>query len=276
MNTIKLSAPATKEFWEIPVLFEDEHLLALDKPSGLLTSPDRYNPDRPNLMQLLHEGIAAQKPWVKTHGLTYLSNAHRLDADTSGVLLLAKNKPALIQLANLFSIDKPQQKYFALVSGLPSSDQFVMDAKIASNVVELGLMRIDNRDGMKSRTEFSVAEKFSGYTALTCQPRTNRNHQIRIHLKHAGFPIIGDTLYGGKPLWLSRLKKGFYLKHGREERALMARVALHSEELSIPHPVSGETITIAAPIPKDLRVALRYLREFRGNGRTFGESRDEE
>jgi len=82
MNTIKLSAPATKEFWEIPVLFEDEHLLALDKPSGLLTSPDRYNPDRPNLMQLLHEGIAAQKPWVKTHGLTYLSNAHRLDADT--------------------------------------------------------------------------------------------------------------------------------------------------------------------------------------------------
>ena len=276
MNVIKLSAPATKEFWEIPVLFEDDHILALDKPSGLLTSPDRYNPDRPNLMRLLHDAIAAQKPWVTTRGLTYLSNAHRLDAETSGVLLLAKNKPALIQLANLFSIDKPEQKYFALVSGLPSSDQFVMDAKIASNVVELGLMRIDNRDGMKSKTEFSVAEKFSGYTALNCHPRTNRNHQIRIHLKHAGFPIIGDTLYGGKPLWLSRLKKDFYLKHGREERALMARVALHSEQLTLPHPVTGETITITAPIPKDMRVALRYLREFRGNGRTSGATQEEE
>ncbi len=276
MNTIKLSAPATKEFWEIPVLFEDEHLLALDKPAGLLTSPDRYNLDRPNLMHLLHEGIAAKKPWAATRGLTYLANAHRLDADTSGVLLLAKTKPALIQLANLFSIDKVRQKFYALVSGLPSSDQFVMDAKITSNVVELGLMRIDNRDGMKSRTEFSVTEKFSGYTALSCHPRTNRNHQIRIHLKHAGFPIVGDTLYGGKPLWLSRLKKGFYLKRGREERALMARVALHSEELSLSHPLSGESITITAPMPKDLRVALRYLKEYRGGGRTFGDSPDEE
>lgn len=276
MNAIKLSAPATKEFWEIPVLFEDDHLLALDKPSGLLTSPDRYNLDRPNLMQLLHEGIAGKKPWAATRGLTYLANAHRLDAETSGVLLLAKNKPALIQLANLFSIDKVRQKYFALASGLPSSDQFVMDAKITSNVVELGLMRIDNRDGMKSKTEFSVAEKFSGYTALNCQPRTNRNHQIRIHLKHAGFPIVGDTLYGGKPLWLSRLKKDFYLKRGREERPLMARLALHSEELSLPHPVTGESITLTAPIPKDLRVALRYLREFRGDGRTFGAQPEED
>ncbi len=276
MNAIKLSSPATKEFWEIPVLFEDEHLLALDKPSGLLTSPDRYDLERPNLMQLLHEGIAAKKPWATSHGLTYLANAHRLDAETSGVLLLAKNKPALIQLANLFSIDKPKQKYFALASGLPSSDQFIMDAKITSNVVELGLMRIDNRDGMKSRTEFSVAEKFTGYTALNCQPRTNRNHQIRIHLKHAGFPIVGDTLYGGKPLWLSRLKKDFYLKRGREERPLMARVALHSEQLSLPHPITGETVTITSPMPKDLRVALRYLKEYRGGGRSFGAQPEED
>src|SRR5689334_8226255 len=87
---IKLSAPATKEFWEIPVLFEDEHLLAINKPASLLTSPDRYDADRPNLMRLLHEGIAQAKPWAKERGLTYLSNAHRLDFETTGVLLLAK------------------------------------------------------------------------------------------------------------------------------------------------------------------------------------------
>src|SRR3954470_23996300 len=99
---IKLSSPATREFWEIPVLFEHEPLLAVDKPSGLLTSPDRYDPLRPNLMKLLHAGIADGKPWSKERGLAYLMNAHRLDFETSGILLLAKNKPVLVQLADLF------------------------------------------------------------------------------------------------------------------------------------------------------------------------------
>src|SRR5206468_959441 len=89
-DPIKLSSPDTREFWEIPVLFEDDHLLALNKPPGLLTSPDRCDPDRPNLMKLLHAGIAAGKPWASQHQLSYLANAQRLDFDTSGVILLAK------------------------------------------------------------------------------------------------------------------------------------------------------------------------------------------
>src|SRR3954449_9646975 len=116
---IKLSSPATHEFWEIPVLFEDEHLLALDKPSRLLTSPDRYDPERPNLMKLLHAGITAGKPWARERGLNYLMNAHRLDFETSGVILLAKSKPVLVQLANLFGSEKPAKKYGALVQGSP-------------------------------------------------------------------------------------------------------------------------------------------------------------
>src|SRR5688572_32307615 len=95
VGPIKLSSPETREFWEIPVLFEDEHLLAISKPARLLTSPDRYDPNRPNLMRLLHDGITANKPWARERTLAYLSNAHRLDFETSGVLLLAKNKPAL-------------------------------------------------------------------------------------------------------------------------------------------------------------------------------------
>ncbi len=266
MDVIKLSAPATKEFWEIPVLFEDEHLLALDKPSGLLTSPDRDDAERPNLMRLLHEGIAAQKPWAAKRQLTYLSNAHRLDFETSGVLLLAKNKSAFLALANAFGTDKPARTDFALIAGEPSSDHFEMVAKIAPDAFRPGQMRIDPKEGKKSKTLFDVAEKFSGYTALTCRPITNRMHQIRIHLKHAGFPLIGDTLYGGKPLWLSRLKKDFYLKRGREERPLLVRVAHHAQELTVPHPATHEPVTITSPLPKDLRVALRYLREFRGAG----------
>ncbi|TAK93072.1 MAG: RluA family pseudouridine synthase [Verrucomicrobia bacterium] len=259
---IKLSSPATKEFWEIPVLFEDEHLLALDKPSGLLTSPDRYDPNRPNLMRLLHDAIAAQKPWAAERKLTYLSNAHRLDFETSGIILLAKNKPVLVALASLFGAEKPAKKYVALVRGEPLAANFEVDAKLAPHPVRVGEMRVDSKGGKKSKTVFEVAEKFHGYALLNCHPLTGRTHQIRAHLRHAGFPIVGDELYGGKPLWLSRLKKDYRLKPGREERALLARVALHATELTLPHPVTGEKVVIKCDWPKDLKVAVKYLRQY--------------
>ena len=98
-TTIKLSSPATREFWEIPVLYEDGELLALDKPIGLPVSPARDDPNRPNLMQLLHSGIAEGKPWATERALSYLMNAHRPDFETSGVLLMAKSKAVLRALS---------------------------------------------------------------------------------------------------------------------------------------------------------------------------------
>ena len=263
---IKLSAPATREFWEIPVVFEDEHLLALDKPSGLLTSPDRYDPNRPNLMKLLHAGIAEAKPWARERGLTYLSNAHRLDFETSGVILLAKNKEMLVKLADLFGAERPVKKYIALVQGAPEEDEFEIDAKLAPHPVRLGMMRVDPKNGKKSLTKFFVLEKYSRWTLLRCEPLTGRTHQIRIHLRHAGVPIVGDELYGGKPLWLSRLKLNYRLKPGKEERPLMGRVALHAEQLELKHPATGETVSITATWPKDLTVAVKYLRQYAAEG----------
>ena len=259
---IKLSSSDTREFWEIPILFEDEHLLALDKPAGLLTSPDRQDPQRPNLMQLLHTGIAGGKPWARERGLDYSMNAHRLDGETSGVLLLAKNKPALIALANLFGSERPVRTYLALVSGSRPENQFEVDAKLAPHPLNPGLMRVDSRTGKKSKTRFEVLETFPrhSYTLLKCTLLTGRTHQIHVHLRHVGLPLVGDSLYGGKPLWLSRLKPNYRLKPGHEERPLLARAALHAEELSFTHPVSGATVTITAPWPKDLRVAVKYLR----------------
>ena len=259
---IKLSSPATQEFWEIPVLFEDGHLLALDKPAGLLVSPDRYDPQRPNLMKLLHDAIAASKPWARERGLDYLMPAHRPDPETSGVILLAKNRPALIALANLFGSEKPVKKYTALVQGQPREDSLEVDAKLAPHPIKMGSVCVNPREGKKSRTQFVVLEKFTGWTLLQCQPATERRHQIRVHLRHAGLPIVGDALYGGKPLWLSSLKPGYRLKPGHEERPLLSRVALHAEELSLTHPVTGATVTITAAWPKDLKVAVKYLRQF--------------
>jgi RluA family pseudouridine synthase len=261
---IKLSSPATREYWEIPVVYEDDSLLALDKPAGLLTSPDRYDPMRPNLMKLLHAGIAAQKPWARERNLAYLSNAHRLDFETSGVILLAKTKPVLVALADLFGSEKPLKQYIALASGAPTTDTFEVDAPLGQHPLKIGVMRVDKKNGKKSMTRFHVLENFprSGYVLLKCEPLTGRTHQIRVHALDAGFKLVGDTLYGGKPLWLSRLKTDYHLKPGREERPLIARVALHAEQLQLAHPVGGQTLTISAPLPHDLVVGIKYLRKY--------------
>jgi 23S rRNA pseudouridine1911/1915/1917 synthase len=259
---IKLSAAVTNEFWEIPVLFEDEHLLALNKPAGLLTSPDRYDPQRPSLINLLHAGIAQGKPWAKQRGLAYLMNAHRPDRETTGILLLAKNKPVLIALANLFSAEKPDRICVALVHGTPPQPQFEVNVRLAPHPVRPGVMRVDEKQGKRARTVFEVLEKFSGYTLVKCRPLTERPHQIRVHLRRAGFPIVGDALYGGSPLLLSRLKSEYRLKPDRVERPLISSTALHAEQLSLPHPVTGATVSITAPWPRDLTVAVKYLRRY--------------
>lgn len=261
---IKLSSPETREYWEVPVLYEDDSLMALDKPSGLLTSPDRYDPARPNLMKLLHAGIAAQKPWSRERNLTYLSNAHRLDFETSGVILLAKTKPVLVALADLFGSEKPVKQYLALASGAPPAAQFEVDAPLGPHPVKLGIMRVDRKNGKKSKTRFDVLENFDrfGYVLLKCEPLTGRTHQIRVHAADAGLKIVGDTLYGGKPLWLSRLKRDYHLKPGRDERPLISRVALHAERLQLEHPMGGQSLAISAPWPHDLIVGIKYLRKY--------------
>ncbi|EEF58054.1 RluA family pseudouridine synthase [Pedosphaera parvula] len=259
-ESIKLSSPETREFWEISVLYEDEHLLAVDKPSKLLTSPDRYDPKRPNLMKLLHAGIERGTPWAKSRGLTYLMNAHRLDFETSGVILLAKDKPMLVAVANLFGSEKPVKTYSALVQRSPEEKSFEVDAKLAPHPVKLGLIRVDEKNGKRSRTQFELVEKFAGYSLLKCRPLSGRQHQIRVHLQYAGLPIVGDSLYGGQPLMLSSLKRDYRLKPNKTERPLLDRVSLHAEELSLVHPLTNAEIKIVAPWPKDLKVAVKYLR----------------
>ena len=257
---IKLSSPATKGYWEIPVLFEDDTLLAIEKPSGLLVSPDRYDVMRPNIMRLLHGDIARGAKWVQERGLTYIANAHRLDFETSGILLLAKNKPALISLADQFGSESAKKVYLALVVGSPEADVFDDNAKLGPHPVKIGIVRVDEKGGKKSYTKFEVIERFKGYTYVRCMPRTGRTHQIRVHLQHRGFPILGDTLYGGPQLLLSKLKKHYHLKRDKTERPLINRVALHAHELRVTHPVTGAEAVITSRLPHDMEVALKMLR----------------
>lgn len=259
---IKLSSPATGQFWEIAVLFEDEHLLALDKPAGLAVAADPEKPDQPNLTDLLHRAIAEAKPWAAEHNLSFLQPAHRLDKEVSGVLLLARSAPVLATLTNQFGSEIPRIKHLTVVQGVAEQEQFEIEAKLAPHPTRPDRMQVDPKGGKRSRTRCTVLERFDGWTLIQCETANARPHQVRVHLRHAGLPVAGDAAYGGRPLLLSRLKPKYHLKPGRFERPLLEQATLHVEELSLPHPVTAQPLAIRAPWPKDLSVAVKYLRRW--------------
>lgn len=262
ITTIKLSSPATREFWEVPVLYEDDHVLALDKPDGLASVADPAHPERPSLTALLHAGVKRGAAWAAGGGRNYLRPAHRLESEVSGVLLLAKSKPVLIALLNLFGAEKPGRTFVALVQGAPAEERFQAEAKLAPHPTRIGFMKAGSRRGKRALTLFAVREQFWGFTVLQCEPLTDRPHQVRAHLRNLGLPVVGDAAYGGRPLLLSTLKRDYRLKPDQVERPLIRRPAVHAEKLTLPHPVTGERLDLNAPWPKDLTVGVKYLRRY--------------
>lgn len=246
----------------VEILHEDDDILAVNKPAGMLVAPDRWDKTRENLMGLLHAAVRHQRPWVVERGISYLANVHRLDAGTSGVLLLARNKPALTNLANQFRGRHPRKAYVALVSGVPPEPEMEINLPLAPSLLHPGLSEVSASRGKPAVTRISLLERFKGYSLLRAEPATGRLHQIRVHLREAGCPLVADPDYGsGLPLLLSKLKKRYKMK-AEGERPLMARPALHAEQLEFIHPSTGQSILITAPWPKDLTVAVKYLRRY--------------
>jgi RluA family pseudouridine synthase len=239
-----------------PVLFEDEAVIAFDKPSGMLIAPDRWDKARENLMDLVHarmgDGVA---------------NVHRIDAGTSGLVLCAKTKPALDFLSGQFQSKTVAKIYQALVVGVPARDAFTVDFVLKEDEAKPGRMCVVKKHGKASVTEFSVTEKFAppagrtAFAAVECRPLTGRTHQIRVHLAASGTPILNDPFYGDDTrLMLSDLKRGY--KGRLEEKPLLPRLALHAAALTFTHPLTRERTTLVSPLPNDFAVALKYLRKF--------------
>jgi len=229
------------------IVYEDDFLVVLDKPSGLLTLPDRYRSDLPNLFELL----------TKEYGKIYV--VHRLDKETSGLICFAKEEATHKELCRQFEYRETTKKYIAIVDGVLFKQEGEITASLTA--AKGGKMRVDNQFGKESITKYKVKEAFKNYSCLDVEILTGRTHQIRVHLSHIGHPLAVDNKYSRKnALFLSKIKKKkFNLKKYTEERPIMSRVPLHAYHLAFVHPQTQEKMAFDAPLPKDMRALLNQL-----------------
>lgn len=230
------------------IIQEDDDLILVNKPAGYLTIPDRQKPEWPNLRR-----------WLETH-YPEVWTVHRLDRDTSGVICFARHAEAHRHLSLQFQNRTVHKYYLAITDGHPPRPSGEIDQPIGPHPSHSGQMRIDPR-GKVAQTRYQVQERYRLFSVLRAQILTGRTHQIRVHLASLGCPLLVDSLYGKRTaFFLSEIKgKQYNLGKHQEERPLISRLTLHALELTIQHPRSEEAITVAAPLPKDLRALLRQL-----------------
>ena len=235
----------------IDTLYEDEDILIVNKPAGMLVVPDRFNAALPSLNKTM-EKKAGQKVWV----------VHRLDRDTSGVLCFAKNEVAHRYLSILFQ-ERDVNKYYAgLVTGIVVPDNGRIENFIAEHPANNGKM-IVARKGKIAVTDYKVAEQWPLYALMQFQIHTGRTHQIRVHMQSIGHPLVCDPLYGdGKPFMLSDIKRKYRMSEkDEEERPLLSRLALHAYKLEF-YKEDGTAVVAEAPLPKDMAACVKQLNKW--------------
>ncbi len=232
----------------LDIILETANWVAINKPAGMLSIPDREQ-SQPSLKDLL----------IEKYGKIY--TVHRLDRETSGVIIFAKNDTTHRFLSQRFEGRGVQKLYQGLVLGIPNPLQGTIDAPIREHSVEKGLM-IVHQKGKPCITDYEVVEQFKYFALVNFELHTGRTHQIRVHCKNMGTPLTCDPLYGnGKPILLSTYKKKFNLsKDELEERPMLNRVALHSYQLSFVDETEKK-FTLTADLPKDLRALCTQLKK---------------
>ena len=228
------------------IIAETENWVAINKPSGILSIPDRLGKDI-SLKVLLKEKYGD------------IFTVHRIDRDTSGLIIFAKNENAHKYLSKQFEDRQTKKIYQGLVIGSPAANSGSIEARMMEHPALNGTMIIHAK-GKEALTDYEVLEDFGIFSFLQFRIHTGRTHQIRVHMKDLGYPIVCDPLYGdGKPLLLSAVKSKFKLsKNELEERPILGRLALHAYQLSFTD-IDGKLIELEAPLHKDMRATLQQL-----------------
>jgi 23S rRNA pseudouridine1911/1915/1917 synthase len=225
----ELGAPARPDLPELPVLFADRWLVAVDKPAGMLSQPGRGTTG-----ELAADQVAVLRLAVERGSKPYLRMVHRLDRTTSGVALFAANPQAHAPLVAAWADDAVDRRYLAVVEGEPADDETVLDRPIGRDPSHGWRFRVDPA-GRPARTAVRVAARLAdGLALVECRLLTGRTHQVRVHLAAWGHPVLGDRLYGSR------------------RAGLAPRPLLHASAVELPHPQDGHRLRIEAPVPDDL------------------------
>jgi 23S rRNA pseudouridine1911/1915/1917 synthase len=241
----------------LEILYEDEHLVAVNKPPAMVVHPARGH---------WSGTLASALAWhfdqlSSVGGETRPGIVHRLDRDTSGVILVAMSDQIHNALAEQFAARTTEKEYFALVAGVPDRDSDWINQPIAPHPHhrEKMAIRANHELSREATTLYQVAERFDGYAAVRAFPKTGRTHQIRVHLAHIGNPVLCDRLYGGR----AQITRGELKRDLSDEEVVLDRQALHARRIKILHPVTQTPLEVTAPLAPDIAHALAALREFR-------------
>ena len=248
----------TPEAIPLDVLYEDDWLAVVNKPPAMVVHPARGNWSG-TLASALQHRFAGELSSVG--GPTRPGIVHRLDRDTSGVILVAKHDLAHSKLAVQFQDRQIEKEYYALVLGVPERDRDVIEQPIGMHPTQREKMAIRRHDpeSKAAETFYEVDERFGGYAAVRVLPKTGRTHQIRVHLCHIGHPILCDRQYGGH----SQITRGEISGTRDDAEVLLDRQALHARRLRFVHPESSETMEVVAPLPDDMAGVLEVMRQYR-------------
>ena len=238
------------------LIYADEDMIAVNKAAGLLVAADRWDIEAPRLDLLIQKELPQIAPLCQK-----LYAVHRIDKDTSGILLYALNAEAHRALNTAFQDREIKKTYRLLIHGRVQEEQFTVDLPLRADGDALHRTIVDKRRGKEAITHFTVLETFRQFSLLEARPVTGRTHQIRAHLAAAGYPIVCDSLYGsGKPVLLSELKQKW---HGDvyTEQPLIRRLALHAYQLEGLHPRTSEPFSFTAEYAKDFKSTVHQLQK---------------
>jgi len=243
---------------KIEIIFEDSDILVVNKPTGVSVTKDRAG--QPQLVDFLAKQIG-------TEATAKLRLVHRLDKDTSGVMILAKNRETQRKFADYFFDRKVKKTYLAIVRGAAFEATGTIDAPLGNSRKNPGLMVIDRRKGKQSVTEWHLLADFGLASLLAVNPLTGRTHQIRVHLASIGLPIAIDPLYAGdRPILLSEFKKNYRLGFNQEEKPLIDRLTLHAYQIVIPEEAGIPNRCLVAPLDKKFAATIKMLTKHNPKG----------